>query len=242
MGERGEGGAQAPGKPPTSTASAKVRTGLGARWFAWLLSHGERFDRDLYGERRRNLLGGLTGTVVEIGPGAGVNLQYYNLQYYNLQYYGHAVRWIGVEPNVHLHDRLRRKAAALGIEAEVLGGVAERLPLADASADAVVSTLVLCSVDDVQAALAEVRRVLKPGGAFVFLEHVAAPEGSTLRRVQEAVRPAWGVLADGCRPDRESGRLIEAAGFEEVRIERFDAAMPLPVVRPHVVGTARREG
>lgn len=89
---------------------------------------------------------------------------------------------------------------------------------------------------------AKVRRVLKSGGVFVFLEHVAAPEGSGLRRVQEAVRPAWGLLADGCRPDRETGRLIEAAGFGDVHIERFDAAMPLPVVRPHVVGTARREG
>lgn len=230
MGETGEDGAQAPEKRSTNTDFAKVRRGLGARWFAWLLSHGERFDRDLYGRRKRDLLGGLTGTLVEIGPGAGVNLPYY----------GAGVRWVGVEPNGHFHDRLRRKAAALGVEAEVLGGVAERLPLADASADAVVSTLVLCSVDDVRAALAEVRRVLKPGGAFVFLEHVAAPEGSGLRRVQEAVRPAWGLLADGCRPDRETGRLIEAAGFGDVHIERFDAAMPLPVVRPHVVGTARR--
>src|SRR5690554_6465209 len=114
----------------TKRAGEEVRTGLASRWFAWLLSHGEDFDQDLYGERKRDLLGGLSGTVVEIGPGAGVNLPYF----------GEGVRWIGVEPNVYFHDRLRRKAAALGIEAEVVGGIAERLGLPDASADAVVST------------------------------------------------------------------------------------------------------
>ena len=214
----------------TSEAPAGVRTGLAARWFAWLLSHGERFDRDLYGERKRTLLGGLTGSVVEIGPGAGVNLPYV----------GPGVHWIGVEPNVHFHDRLRHAAARHGVEADVRGGVAERLPVETGSADAVVSTLVLCSVDDLDAALAEVRRVLKPGGVFVFIEHVAAPEDSGLRTVQRVVKPAWGVIADGCRPDRETGLRIEQAGFRDVQIERFDAAMPLPVVRPHIIGTAHR--
>ncbi len=218
--------------PLTNEGAAGVRTGLRARWFAWLLAHGEGFDRDLYGDRKRTLLGGLTGTVVEIGPGAGVNLPYY----------GADVHWIGVEPNVHFHERLRRAAVRHGVEAEVRGGVAEGLPVADASADAVVSTLVLCSVDDLGAALAEVRRVLKPGGRFVFIEHVAAPDGSLLRRVQRIVKPAWGAVADGCRPDRETGQLIERAGFADVQIERFDAAMPLPVVRPHIAGTARRAG
>lgn len=230
MGERREEGPEAPEEGHTERVPEEVRTGLGARWFAWLLAHGERFDRKLYGERKRDLLGDLRGTVVEIGPGAGVNLPYY----------GAGVRWLGVEPNAHHHDRLRKKAASLGLNAEVRGGVAERLPLPDASADAVVSTLVLCSVDDVEAALAEIRRVLKPGGRFVLIEHVAAPEGSALRRLQRWVKPAWGVIADGCRPDRETGRLIERAGFGAVRIERFDAAMPLPVVRPHIIGTARR--
>lgn len=226
----GQGEPRASERASTARPGARVRTGLGARWFAWLLSHGERFDRDLYGARKRDLLGGLIGTVVEIGPGAGVNLGYFPA----------GVRWIGVEPNVHFHPRLRKKAAKLGIEAEVIGGVAERLEVPDASADAVVSTLVLCSVEDVDAALAEVRRVLKPGGTFVFIEHVAAPAGSGLRRLQRFIRPAWGVIADGCRPDRETGRLIAQAGFADVQIERFDAAMPLAVVRPHIVGTARR--
>ena len=215
---------------PTKQPPDGVRRGLSARWFAWLLSHGEGFDRDLYGERKRALLEPLRGTVVEIGPGAGVNLPYF----------GTGIRWIGVEPNVYFHRRLRERIEDLGLDGEVRAGTAERLDLPDASADAVVSTLVLCSVDDLEAALAEVRRVLKPGGRFVFIEHVAAPSGSLLRRVQRGIKPLWGVIGDGCRPDRETGRLIEKAGFADVHIDRFDGAMPLPVIRPHIVGTARR--
>lgn len=232
---RGRSEDRIPTRPPrdksvTAEQGDGVRSGLGARWFAWLLSHGDSFDRDLYGERKRELLGDLRGTVVEIGPGGGVNLPYYD----------DSVQWIGVEPNVHFHPRLKKKADRLRLGATIRGGVAEHLPVPDASADAVVSTLVLCSVDDLDAALAEVWRVLKPGGRFVFIEHVAAPESSFLRRVQRWIKPAWGVIADGCRPDRETGRVIESAGFDDVQIERFDAAMPLPVVRPHIVGTARR--
>lgn len=223
---------RSPRTDDTVRAGDGVRRGLSARWFAWLLSHGEGFDRDLYGVWKRDLLGPLTGTIVEIGPGSGVNLPYYDA----------SVRWIGIEPNVHFHPRLRKRAAALGLNADVHAGVAEQMPLPEASADAVVSTLVLCSVDDLAAALAEIRRVLKPGGTFAFIEHVAAPPASRLRRVQRFIKPFWGVIADGCRPDRETGRLIERAGFTDVQSERFDAAMPLPVVRPHVAGTARWEG
>lgn len=236
-GEGAERGTPAEGGVPprsdthgTAGTAHRVRGGLRARWFAWTLSHGEGADRSLYGERKRNLLGGLGGTVVEIGPGAGVNLPYL----------GADVRWVGIEPNVHFHDRLRKKADRLGLDATVVGGVAEHLPVPDASADAVVSTLVLCSVDDLAAALAEIRRVLKPGGRFAFIEHVAASDDSLLRRVQRWVRPAWGVIADGCRPDRETGREIRAAGFADVQIERFDAWIPLPVVRPHVIGWATK--
>lgn len=226
----GEEERRSPSDSPTKHAPDGVRRGWSARWFAWLLSHGGDFDRDLYGERKQDLLGGLSGTVVEIGPGAGVNLPYY----------ADDVRWIGIEPNVYFHPRLHERLADLDRAGDVRAGTAERLALPDASADAVVSTLVLCSVDDLSAALAEIRRVLRPGGRFVFIEHVAAPPGSLLRRVQRGIKPLWGVVGDGCRPDRETGRLIERAGFADVHIERFDAAMPLPVVRPHIAGTARR--
>lgn len=202
------------------------RRGL-RRWaFAHLLANAASADRRLYGARKAALLGNLRGTVVELGAGAGPNAAYL----------APGTRWVAVEPNVHFHGRLRRAARRHGLALTLSAGVAECLPLPDASADAVVSTLVLCSVDDLSAALAEVRRVLRPGGRFVFIEHVAAPRGTALRAAQRLLRTPWGLLADGCRPDRDTLGAICAAGFAEVRADAF--AVPLGLVRPHVAGVA----
>ncbi|MBI2073268.1 MAG: class I SAM-dependent methyltransferase [Gemmatimonadetes bacterium] len=196
------------------------------RLFAWGLSKGGAAHERLIQQRKRELLAQLHGSVLEIGPGTGANLGYY----------APSARLTGIEPNRHMHKYLRREAERLGREIEILDGTAERLDLADASVDGVVSTLVLCSVADQQAALAEVLRVLRPGGRFVFVEHVAARQGTWRRRVQRAVRPVWSVLGDGCRPDRETWRAIELAGFSAVVCDHFH--LPVPVVWPHVAGWA----
>jgi ubiquinone/menaquinone biosynthesis C-methylase UbiE len=180
---------------------------------------------------KTRLLGDLSGTVLEIGAGAGANLRYF---------LNRPVKWIGVEPNRFMLPHLMREARRAGIEVEVCEGAAENLPLASASVDAVVSTLVLCSVLNLPRVLAEILRVLRPGGKFVFIEHVAAPQGTWLRRVQRWVRPLWQRMGDGCHPDRETGRALEDSGFAKVTIERFDA--PLPVVRPHIAGVAVKAG
>ncbi len=203
------------------------RRGLGARWLAFVLQRGQGADRRAYGTRKRALLAGLGPTVVEIGAGAGVNAEYL----------APGTRWVAVEPNGFLHADLRRAADRSGLDLDLHTATAEALPLPDASADAVVATLVLCSVDDPAAALAEARRVLRPGGRFVFIEHVAAPPETLLRRLQRALRAPWGVVADGCRPDRDTEALVRAAGFSEVTVERF--RMPLGLVAPHIAGTAR---
>ena len=204
-----------------------VRGSLYHRLIAWTLAHGNAASHRLYGARKTALLGGLSGNVVEIGAGAGVNLSYLDP----------SVQYVAVEPNVHFHDRVREAARLAGVDAEVRIGVAERLPLPDACADAVVCTLVLCSVDDVRASLAEVRRVLRPGGTFVFLEHVAASRGTWLRRLQRLIRAPWALVADGCRPDRETGHYLEEAGFDHLEIERFRP--PLGLLSPHIIGSAR---
>lgn len=203
-----------------------ARDSLYHRAFAWLLAHGEAADRRLYAARKTALLGGIRGHVVEIGAGAGVNLAYLDP----------AVRYTAVEPNPHFHRRIRQRGRRAGIPVEAVTAVAEQIPLADRSVDAVISTLVLCSVDSQEAALAEVRRVLRPGGTFVFIEHVAAPAGSALLAAQRALRAPWALLADGCRPDRRTAEAIQDAGFAEVHIERFN--VPGGLVRPHVMGRA----
>jgi len=178
--------------------------------------------------RKAELFGGLEGDVVEIGPGGGVNLRYF----------GPGVRWIGVEPNPYLHDVIRARARELGRSAEVRLGRAEALPFDDGSVDTVVCSLVLCSVSDLEGTLREIRRVLRPGGRFVFIEHVADPRGGRRARLQRMVRPLWRLLADGCNPDRRTWEAIQAAGFSRVEIDHFEA--PVPVVAPHIAGFAVR--
>lgn len=176
--------------------------------------------------RKRELFAGLRGDVLEIGPGAGSNFRFY----------AGAVRVLGVEPNPYLHPYLRRKAEARGLLLSLVASLAEALPVPDNSADAVVSTLVLCSVRDPARVLSEIRRVLKPGGQFAFLEHVAAEPGSRTRRRQEWIRPFWRCAADGCHPDRETAQAIESAGFRRTEIDRF--RLNLPVIGPHLAGRA----
>src|SRR6185295_4957831 len=114
------------------------------------------------------------------------------------------------------HQRLLEEAARLGLGAEVRLGTAERLPFPDQSADAVVASLVLCTVRDPAAALREVRRMLRPGGRFVFIEHVGGEPGSRTHRAQRLVKPLWRVLGDGCHPDRDTEAAIREAGFARV--------------------------
>jgi ubiquinone/menaquinone biosynthesis C-methylase UbiE len=208
--------------------SGEAQGGLRKRVFAWALAKGNaRYERAM-ADRKRTLLGSLTGTVVEIGPGAGANLVHY----------APGVQWIGIEPSPYMQEYLRKEAEARGLQGELRTGTAERLGMPNASVDAVVSTLVLCSVPSVAAVLKEILRVLKPGGRFVFIEHVAAPRGTLLRFLQRVWRPFSIYFADGCRPDQETGEAIEAAGFSEVKLERFRA--PLWPVSPHVAGMATR--
>lgn len=180
-----------------------------------------------YAVHRKALMRDLTGTVLEIGAGAGANVVFVPS----------GVRWIGLEPNPYLRDRLRQAAARLR-DAHAVAGTAERIPLADGTVDVVVSTLVLCSVADQDRVLAEVRRVLRPGGRFVFCEHVAAPRGTWSRRGQRLIAPITRRFDAGCDPARETGAAIERAGFERVRMDWFTLRELLVVNTPNIVGHA----
>ena len=210
----------------STTTGPTPCAGFGKRIHAWLLARcGVGYER-MVAERKRALLAGLKGDILEIGPGAGPNLGYYPKE----------CRWIGVEPNPFMHPYLRQAAERAGLKIEIRTLLAEKLPSADRSIDAVVSTLVLCSVRDPEMVLGEVLRVLKPGGRFVFLEHVAAPEGTRLRKLQRFLRPVWKRVADGCHPDRETGPAIERAGFSDVHYENFH--LPLGPVGTQICGYA----
>ncbi len=182
--------------------------------------------------RRRALLSTVSGTVLELGPGTGANFAFLPP----------GVRWIGIEPNRHMHATLEARARACGIDAACLLVGAEHMEVADASVDVVLCTLVLCSVPDPRGVLADVRRVLKPGGRFLFLEHVAAPSGTFARRAQRLLRGPWQLCADGCTLDRETEAMIREAGFTGVDLERFEAPRDVTpaFVSRHVAGEARR--
>jgi SAM-dependent methyltransferase len=202
--------------------------GISKRWFAWAMCHvAGRYDA-LLADRKRDLLGDLEGTVLEIGPGTGTNFRYYLRP--------RRLRWIGVEPNPYMHPYLRRAGTAAGIEIDVRQHSAESMEVADGSIDAVVTTAVLCSVHDQTRALREIKRVLKPGGQLVFLEHVAASRNTGLRTVQQLVRPFWRCIVDGCDPMRDTEKSILETGFKLTRLETFE--LPLGPIAPHIAGIA----
>lgn len=192
--------------------------------------HSGEWEPPRYERLKPGLLGALEGEVIELGPGSGVNLKHYR----------NDVRWTGVEPNVFLHERIRRRASGLGTPVRLSAGTAERLDFPDESVDAVVGTLVLCSVGDQARALAEILRVLKPGGRYVFIEHVAAPLGTRTRRVQETCTPILRRLPGGCSPNRETRRAIERAGFGAVAVGRFEVPTSFGIALPHITGTATK--
>ncbi|MBI3819214.1 MAG: class I SAM-dependent methyltransferase [Planctomycetes bacterium] len=204
--------------------TAPIKPTLAQRWVAFVFKRGNKSYENAVKQRKRALMSQLGGTIVEIGPGAGANLQYLPP----------GVRWFGVEPNPAMIENLKRTADAAGLKINIIESRAEKIDLPDAFADHVICTLVLCSPPDPGLILKEAARILKPGGTFVFIEHVAAPRGSFYRYIQQFARPLWRRINDGCCPDRDTGALIERAGFKRVQIENFRTGFP--IVSPHIAG------
>lgn len=194
-------------------------------WFLNLLDG--HFDRRL-GDVRRELLGTLSGEIAEIGAGNGPTFRYLEP--------GTVVH--GIEPNPYFHRRLAQEARRRRLELVLHPVGAEQVDLPDASVDAVISSLVLCTVDDPASVVAEVRRILRPGGRFVFLEHVGARPGSAVRRVQEAVFRPWRWVFEGCHTTRDTARTIREAGFASVEIREIRMATPFVPIRTQIAGVA----
>jgi ubiquinone/menaquinone biosynthesis C-methylase UbiE len=178
--------------------------------------------------RRNQVLARASGTVIELGAGTG----------FNLGHYPPDVELILCEPAEPMARRLEDRLTEQGRSGDVVRAPAESLPVEDDVADTVVSTLVLCTVDNPDEALREARRVLKPGGRLLFIEHVAAPEGSLTRRAQRLLHRPWRAFACGCHNHRETEASIRGAGFEIDVLENGELEKSPPIVRPLIWGTA----
>ena len=177
-----------------------------------------------YAARKRRLFADLPPEVVEIGSGTGANMRYFR----------GGTKVLAAEPNPHMHAKLRQRAKRHNVQLEILGTGAETLPLSDASVDAVVASLVLCTVDDPRAAVREIVRVLKPGGRFLCVEHVAAPADTVLGFLQRLVYRPWRWLFEGCHTHRDTADLLRTSFFTSVEIREFTLRSAFLPVRPQI--------
>jgi ubiquinone/menaquinone biosynthesis C-methylase UbiE len=177
---------------------------------------------------RREVLSGASGRTIDVGAGTGVNLELFPPAVTEL---------VLAEPDPHMLRKLRPKLSEASREASVIQAPAEKLPFEDDSFDTAVFTLVLCTVPDPRAALAETARVLRSGGKLLFVEHVRA-EDPGLARWQDRLERPWRFLADGCHCNRDTVAMIAASPFEVERVERDSLPKAPPIVKPLVRGAA----
>jgi len=213
----------------TQPTAKAVHHPIFARVYA-RLSRG--MERQGTADHRRRLLAGLTGRVIEVGAGNGLNFAHYPQT---------VAEVVAVEPEPYLRGLATAAARRAPVPVQVVDGTADRLPAGDGTFDAGVVSLVLCSVPDQDRALAELLRVIRPGGELRIFEHVRA-DTPGLARVQRLVDPVLPLVGGGCHASRDTLAAIAAAGFEISHYERFrfpDGRFPFPT-SPHVLGVARR--
>lgn len=205
-----------------------TRQKLIAKVYRPLIARHDAFIRPF----KEDLFRTVQGSVLEIGPGPGSNLQYLS----------GVEHWVGIEPNRFMHPLIEKQLGQQKIDGTILTGIGEELPFEDQTFDAAIGTLVLCSVESQAKVLSELLRVLRPGGRYCFIEHVGAPRGTKLRRWQQRLKPIWRCCGDGCCPDRDTQESLGQAGFARLDYQEFRAPPgTLPaIVSPHICGSAWR--
>jgi SAM-dependent methyltransferase len=211
---------------PGTATTAGVFERANARLYDVFLALAERRGMRA---RRRALLAGARGRVLEIGAGTGLNLEHYP----------EAVDEIVLtEPEPGMRWRLEQRAATAGRQVSVVDSGAEELPFADGCFDAVVSTMVLCTVPHPITALAEIRRVLRPDGRLLFIEHVRADDEPRLARWQDRLEAPWRAFGEGCRCNQPTLALLDEAGLQPRRLVRDRWRGMPPIVAPLIIGEA----
>ena len=181
---------------------------------------------------RLDLLRQVSGEVLEVGAGTGANIKLYS---------DNVTRLVLTEPDKHMRKILKDQVGNQHLKnVSVSNGAAEQIEADDASFDYVVSSLVCCSVTDLKACLSEIRRVLRPGGCLVFLEHVAAADGTSRRRWQNIINPVWKTFMGNCHLNRDTEQALVTEGFDIIQIERESMRKAPPVVRPTIRGIAKK--
>lgn len=180
---------------------------------------------------RRALLKNVRGNVLEIGAGTGASLELYpKIQDLSITF---------AEPNLSMGNKLKQKIEQTDkSNIKVIDSSAEAIDSEDATFDVVFLSLVCCSVENIELALKEIKRVMKPGGQFIFLEHVAAEPGSNRRKWQNRLNPFWRKIAGNCHLNRNTEKSIIDAGFSIVDIKRESLRKALSIVRPTIRGIA----
>ena len=207
-------------------------TNIRKKIFAWFLRAFDKKNKETYGEIKERLFKGLHGTVLEIGAGTGVNFEYYPKN----------ISLFAIEPNPILAKNLKNRGDNLGLKISVIKGSAEKIHFKNNSFDHVVSTLVLCSVNDAAKSLYEIKRILKIGGKFIFIEHVADKDGTLRRSMQNLAKyTPWRFFSDRCNPNRKTANFIRDAGFRKVKIKSFilpQKGIAFWLIKPHIKGWA----
>ncbi|SMD32251.1 Methyltransferase domain-containing protein [Reichenbachiella faecimaris] len=195
---------------------------------AWIFKALSSYMNRLFGDSKRKLFEGHPSTVVEIGPGAGANMRYYSK----------GTNLIAIEPNLHMHENLHKSAYQYGINLKIRSLVGEAIDLPDNSYEFVVSTLVLCSVHDPEMVLQQIKRILKPDGKFVFIEHVKAKENTFLAWFQRLIHKPWHWFFEGCHTNRDTASILQSIGFSSLTIENYNQYSPFVAIIPQIRGRA----
>ncbi|MTI38964.1 class I SAM-dependent methyltransferase [Fulvivirga lutimaris] len=203
-----------------------IRGPINALFFRTL----DNYMHSLFGASKKALFSDHPDTLVEIGPGTGANMRYLR----------RGTKLIAIEPNVHMHASLIKSAKKHNIHLEIISDVGEDINLPESAYQMVICTLVLCTVSNPEKCISEIKRILKPSGKFIFIEHVTAKDSRILAALQKAIHKPWHWFFEGCNLSRDTKSILEASGFSKVGIEEYNLKSPFIPIMPQIKGYATK--